>query len=103
MAFPVRHAAKSTLNARVGIHPNQRSMRVWHAAKSTQHAPNQRYECLMAFPVRHAAKSTLNARMACCQINAACACRHSAGLKTRQMPKSAFGVDSLPQESVFLS
>ncbi|MCE2402920.1 hypothetical protein J4G08_18805, partial [Candidatus Poribacteria bacterium] len=46
-------------NARVGIHPNQRSMRVWHAAKST-----------------------LNARMACCQINAECACRHSAGLKT---------------------
>ena len=38
MAFPVRHAAKSTLNARVGIHPNQRSMRVWHAAKSTLNA-----------------------------------------------------------------
>ena len=32
LAFPVWHAAKSTLNARVGIHPNQRSMRVWHAA-----------------------------------------------------------------------
>ena len=25
------------------------------------------------------------------------------GLKTRQMPKSAFGVDSLPQEGVSLS
>ncbi|MCE2402614.1 hypothetical protein J4G08_17245, partial [Candidatus Poribacteria bacterium] len=40
--FPVWHAAKSTLNARVGIHPNQRSMRVRHAA-GLKTPPTRRY------------------------------------------------------------
>ncbi len=55
------HCGRETLSARLNEiqaeNPNQRSMRVWHAA----------------------------------------------GLKTRQMPKSAFDVDSLPQEDISLN
>ncbi len=78
---------KRTLCVNLRIYPlvgaNQRSMRVWHAAKSTPNATSAIRALGVDSAFWHLSKSTQHARPACCQINTKCAFWHLSGFQPR--------------------